>query len=359
MVWFLISVSAHTIFCSCGKPHTSRSKRDSHTDDEFHCFDNDVEDVKQKRNRMSIRSIQCPFKFTITHMKKEDKYLKKINKPVKVSTFHYKHNHTLNKQMLIKAKKATFQYVIPPNACRTMLNLIQDGPVHPNHIRSFLKRFYPSSQVVTSTMIFNFRLKCVELQNTYGSLDNVPTEKAHAVFDPSSLESAQEYWDTNPIYSKVFKDAMQEVLVGPIDDFDGQIAIVKIMEKVKQCQQNRFDYRVFYADDARPAGFMYMTPYQVRQYLRYGDLQALDFQLKRKNTYGWVFCGPAGTNNNKKLVHFAHAFMIAELLGFAEFLINSMNEISGRDNNDIKLIAMDGKFDEDSFRKSMPGMSFY
>ncbi len=101
-----------------------------------------------------------------------------------------------------------------------------------------------------------------------------------------------------------------------------------------------------------------MTPYQVRQYLRYGDLQSLDFQLKRKNTFGWVFCGPAGTNNNKKLVHFAHVFVIAELLGFTEFLINSMNEISGQDNDDIKLIAMDGKFDEESFRESLPGTSF-
>ncbi len=68
----------------------------------------------------------------------------------------------------------------------------------------------------------------------------MPTDKAHAVFDPYSLESAPVHWDTNPIYSKVFKDAMQEVLVGPPDNFDGQIAIVKIMEKVKQCQENRY-----------------------------------------------------------------------------------------------------------------------
>ncbi len=74
------------------------------------------------------------------------------------------------------------------------------------------------------------------------------------------------------------------------------------MEKVKQCQDNRFDYRVFYAEDGRPAGMMYMTPYQIRPYLTYSDLSLLDWQLKRKNTYGWVFCGPAGTNNNKTIL---------------------------------------------------------
>ncbi len=73
-----------------------------------------------------------------------------------------------------------------------------------------------------------------------------------------------------------------------------------------------------------------MTPYQVRQFHCYGDLVSLDWQLKRKNKYGWVFCGPAGTNNNKKLVRYAHTFMIAELIGFAEFLLSAMSEISGR-----------------------------
>ncbi len=128
---------------------------------------------------------------------------------------------------------------------------------------------------------------------------------------------------------------------------------------MKQCQDNRFDYRVFYAEDGHPAGIMYMTPYQIRQYLRYSDLSSLDWQIKRKNTYCWVFCGPAGTNNNKKLVHFAHLFMIADLLRFAEFLLTSMSEISGQRMKDIKLIAMDGKFDSTSFRESMAGMFFY
>ncbi len=58
-----------------------------------------------------------------------------------------------------------------------------------------------------------------------------------------------------------------------------------------------------------------MTPHQISQFLWYGDILSLDWQLKRKNSYGWVVCGPAGTNNNKKLVHFAHYFMMAESMG--------------------------------------------
>ena len=170
------------------------------------------------------------------------------------------------------------------------------------------------------------------------------------------LENAPEHWDTNPIYSLVFKEAMQDIVLGSVEDFDGQIAIVKIMEKVKQSQENGFDYRVFYAEDGRPAGLMYMTPFQIRQFLCYCDLTALNWQLKRMNTHGWVFCGPAGTNNNKKLVHFVHAFMITELLGFASFLLKSMSEISRRTLTDIKLIETDGKFVQDSFCEELPGM---
>ncbi len=47
--------------------------------------------------------------------------------------------------------------------------------------------------------------------------------------------------------------------------------------------------------------------------------------------------------------------MIAKLLGFQEFVLLSMSEISGRKMSDVKLIAMDGKFDEKSFRKTLPG----
>ncbi len=65
---------------------------------------------------------------------------------------------------------------------------------------------------------------------------------------------ASEHWDTDPKYSQVCKDAMQEIFLGPVEDFDDQIAVVKILEKVKEYQQSIYDYRVFYADDGMPAG---------------------------------------------------------------------------------------------------------
>ncbi len=115
------------------------------------------------------------------------------------------------------------------------------------------------------------------------------------------------------------------------------------MEKVKHHQRNGYDYQVFYAKDGCPAGMMYMTLYQTWQFLCYSVLVSLDWQLKRKNTYGWVFFGPDGTNNNKYLVHCAHSFMIADLIGFVEFHLTPMTEISGRSMKDIKVIAMYGK----------------
>ncbi len=105
-------------------------------------------------------------------------------------------------------------------------------------------------------MMFNFCLKCKELQNKYGSLVNAPKDKANSVFDPKSLENAPEHWDTNTVYSEVFKEAMQDVLLGNIEDFDRHIEIVKIMEKVKQYQGDGYDYQVFYAEDRRPTGIM-------------------------------------------------------------------------------------------------------
>lgn len=80
----------------------------------------------------------------------------------------------------------------PPKACHIMLHLIEGGPVHPLHIKNFLKRFYPNSLDISHQMMFNFQLKYKELQQKFGSLRNVPTEQAHAVLNPSSLENAPE-----------------------------------------------------------------------------------------------------------------------------------------------------------------------
>ncbi len=128
---FAISSSSHNSYCSCGKPHVPKPKKGPIGDDNVHDIDNGLEDKTNKRNRTAISSIGCPFKICVSHIKKADMSLKKINKPVKLTTFNMKHNHSLNKQMLIKAKMATFQYKFPPGSCQTMLNLINDGPIHP------------------------------------------------------------------------------------------------------------------------------------------------------------------------------------------------------------------------------------
>ncbi len=120
-----------------------------------------------------------------------------------------------------------------------MLKLIEDGPIHPLHVKNFLKQFYPESQVITPQMMFNLWLKYKDLQQKYGLLGNVPTDASNAVFNPLSQENASEHRDTHPVYSKVFKKAMQEVLLGSVEEFDRQIAIIKIMEKVKIRHGNR------------------------------------------------------------------------------------------------------------------------
>ncbi len=84
------------------------------------------------------------------------------------------------------------------------------------------------------------------------------------------------------MYFQVFKEAMQEILLCPIEEFDSQIVVVKIMEKVNKYQGCEFDYRVFDAKDGHPVGTMYMAPYWIRQILRYGYVTTLDWQLKKR-----------------------------------------------------------------------------
>ncbi len=207
------------------------------SDNDFHEICDDNHSEKSKRSRIALSLIGCPFKLGVCLVTSKDKITKKIAKPVKVTPFNFTHNHVLNKQMLIKAKKSSFQYIIPPEACQTMQFLMQDGPIHPIHLKNFIKLFYPNSQVVTHQMMFDFHLKSKDLELKYGSLGNVPTDAANDVFDPTSLENAPEHWDSDPKHSQVFKDAIQEILLVPIEDFDGQIAFVKIMKKRMSTQQ--------------------------------------------------------------------------------------------------------------------------
>ncbi len=48
---------------------------------------------------------------------------------------------------------------------------------------------------------------------------------------------------------------MQEILQSRMEDFDGQIEVLKIMEKVKQCKVKGCDYQMIDAKDRSPAGW--------------------------------------------------------------------------------------------------------
>ena len=38
----------------------------------------------------------------------------------------------------------------------------------------------------------------------------------------------------------------ESITIGDSKNFDGKLAIVKIMEKVKECQDNDYNYKVYY-----------------------------------------------------------------------------------------------------------------
>ncbi len=56
---------------------------------------------------------------------------------------------------------------------------------------------------------------------------------------------------------------------------------------------------------------------------RYYDVMALDWQIKRKNHYIWVFCGPTGTYGDYKIDHYSH---LSRLLKFCILLSFSWDQ---------------------------------
>lgn len=235
---------------------------------------------------MSFLSIGCPFRFGVFHTKQKDKSLTKNEKQMKSTpTFIFNQNiaQSTSKVDAIKTKLVTKKYLLSPEACLKMLMLIEDGPMNPLHLRNFLNWFHPDTLSITPQMIFVFCLKCKNLQQKYGSLGNVPTNKAKCFWFFNKSQELSRHWDTKTIYCQLFKDVVQEILLGSAEELGGQIAVVKIMEKVKEYQENGYDYRVFYAEDGGQAEIMYMTLYQIRKFLLHGDLTALDWQLNMKH----------------------------------------------------------------------------
>ena len=173
------------------------------------------------------------------------------------------------------------------------------------------------------------------------------------MFQEESLELAPESWDSNPIFSEIYRDAMMEVLSG--DRNDSTFPIVDVMEKIKSSQQSGYDYRVFYGPCGRPQGVMHMVPAMITGFRRFGDIVALDLQGKVKNTYGWGGCFPSGKNHNNRLQNFCDALTLNEEDRFYAWVLRSMCEISGRPLQSIKVIPVDGKLSEPLFRSYLPG----
>ncbi len=110
---------------------------------------------------------------------------------------------------------------------------------------------------------------------------------------------------------------------------------VKIMENVKIYQGNGYDYKIFYAEDGQLLGMMYMTSYQISQFLWYKDLVALDWKLNRRTLMGG-YSTVQLVQTTTKIGSFC-----TFLLGFAKFLLKSMREISESNQEAMKLIAME------------------
>ncbi len=162
--------------------------------------------------------------------------------------------------MLIKAKMATFPYLILYEACQTMLNLIEDWPIHPLHLKNFLKRFYPSSQAVTPQTMFNF---CLKMQ---GSPEQVwlsgEWTSRTSTCSVWSQESREYSWALGH-KPNLFLDIQRSNAGGAFRECWGfwwANCNCKNMEKVKQYQGNKYYYRVLYIEDGHPAGLMFITP---------------------------------------------------------------------------------------------------
>ncbi len=152
-----MSRSSCTNFCVCGKQHALQPNQGPISNKNFHGISDGIEDEKIK-NKIALLSIGCPFKFCVIHMKKEDK-CEKTKKPVSFCIPHQTQSY-IEQADFDQILDGNLQILNPPKACHTMLTLIKDGPIHPLHLRNFLKRYYPGSQAVTAQMMFNFCMKC-------------------------------------------------------------------------------------------------------------------------------------------------------------------------------------------------------
>ena len=121
---------------------------------------------------------------------------------------------------------------------------MEEGPVPTKTLRGFLQKQYPNRAKISSTMVFNCRMKVKRLRRRYGTA-SIPSNEARKVFQEDSLEMAPENWDTDPIFADIYREAMLEVLAG--DEDDSEFPIIDIMEKIRRSQPQGYSYRVYYS----------------------------------------------------------------------------------------------------------------
>ncbi len=127
-----MSSSSHTIFCLCGKPHAPQPKKGPISNTDFHGICDEIKDEKKKRNKIALSSIGCPFKFCVTYIKKEDKFLN--NQKASQNNYIPLQTEPYFEQADVDQKQdGNIPILNPPKACHTMLNLIKDSPIHPLH----------------------------------------------------------------------------------------------------------------------------------------------------------------------------------------------------------------------------------
>ena len=201
----------------------------------------------------------------------------------------------------MKAKKSTGKYSrLSSDVVAHIFKMISSGPIPTLTLRAYLQEHvYPDTMKITSVMVMNIKAQVLRLHRKYGGVSpSVSMKDMRSVFHKRSLEYAPQDWYTDPIYAKVFKQSMTEVL--STDDRGGAFPIVQVMNKIKLAQSTGYEYDVFLSRSGQPVGLMQMVPSQKEAHLRFGDIIAIDSQDKTKTPMDGSACfllGGTGTTD--------------------------------------------------------------
>ena len=233
--------------------------------------------------------------------------------------------------------------------------MISAGPIPTLTLRAYLQEHvYPATVKITSVMVMNMKARVRMLHRKHGGVSpTIPMEEMRNVFHKHSLENAPQDWNTDPIYAKVFKQCMTEVL--STDECGGPFPILKVMEKVKELQTAGYDFDVFRSLSGQPVGLLQMVPAQKEYHLRWGDIAAGDSQDKTKNTYGWFGPFPAGWNGDNQLMNFCDAMTLEVDSRWFAWVYSTMSRMSGRPLESVKIIPCDLGLSPENIKSHAPG----